>query len=90
MTVDTDAAAVRVPGAIALAGVATFAVICTAAQFLRTDYDWLRVPLSFYLLGRYGRVVAASYRSLSWFGNGHAARQARHPKVSMLPHRSRG
>lgn len=61
MTVDTDAAAVRVPGAIALAGVATFAVICTAAQFLRTDYDWLRVPLSFYLLGRYGRVVAASY-----------------------------
>ena len=35
-------------------------------------------------------VVADSYRSLSWFGNGHAAWQARHRKVSMLPHRSRG
>ncbi len=48
-------------GAIALVGVATFAVVCGAAQFLRMDYDWLNVPLSFYVLGPYGRIVEASY-----------------------------
>lgn len=61
MTVDTDATAARKLGAIALIGVAVFAITCGAVQFLRGDYDWLRVPLSFYVLGRYGRVVEASY-----------------------------
>lgn len=51
----------RALGAIALVGVATFAVACGAAQFLRTDYDWVHVPLSFYLLGPCGGVVEASY-----------------------------
>lgn len=48
-------------GAIALVGVATFAIVCGAVQFLRTDYEWLSVPLSFYVLGPYGRIVEASY-----------------------------
>ena len=52
-------------GAIALLGVATFAAICGAAQFLRTDYNWLGVPLSFYVLGPYGRVVEAGYFALA-------------------------
>lgn len=61
MTVDTDAVAGHRLGAIALVCVAAFAITCGAVQFLRGDYDWLRVPLSFYALGRYGRVVEASY-----------------------------
>ena len=48
-------------GAIALIGVATFAVACGAAQLLRTDYNVLGTPLSFYLLGPYGGVVEAGY-----------------------------
>lgn len=48
-------------GVIALLGVAVFAIACGAAQFLRTDYNWLGVPLSFYVLGPYGLMVEASY-----------------------------
>jgi len=55
----------RALGVIALLGVATFAVTCGAAQWLRSDYDWLRVPLSFYVLGPYGRAVEASYFALA-------------------------
>lgn len=55
----------RALGVIALLGVAVFAVACGSAQFLRTDYDWLRVPLSFYVLGRYGGMVEASYYALA-------------------------
>ncbi|MGH8215937.1 MAG: DUF998 domain-containing protein [Rhodanobacteraceae bacterium] len=55
----------RAPGAIALIGVAVFAVTCGAAQFLRTDYNFLGVPLSFYVLGPYGRAVEASYFALA-------------------------
>jgi hypothetical membrane protein len=61
MTSDTDAVATRTLGAVALIGVAVFAIVCGAVQFLRSDYDWLRVPLSFYVLGRHGQVVEASY-----------------------------
>lgn len=42
-------------------GVFVFDAICFAAQFLRTDFDWLRVPLSFYVLGPHGGMVEASY-----------------------------
>lgn len=52
---------VRALGAFALAGVATFAVVCGLAQFLRTDYDWVHVPLSFYVLGPYGGMVEAVF-----------------------------
>lgn len=55
----------RALGVIALLGVAVFATACGAAQFLRTDYDWLRVPLSFYVLGPFGGVVEASYYALA-------------------------
>lgn len=55
----------RALGVVALIGVTVFAVVCGAAQFLRTDYDWLGVPLSFYVLGPWGGVVEASYFALA-------------------------
>lgn len=61
MNEDTDGPVDRAIGAAALIGVAVFAAACGAVQFLRGDYDWMRVPLSFYALGRYGSVVEASY-----------------------------
>lgn len=54
-------AVTRALAATSLAGVIVFAAICFAAQFLRTDFDWLKVPLSFYVLGPYGGMVEASY-----------------------------
>lgn len=65
MRPDTGAVAIRTLGLVALLGVAAFAVTCGAVQFLRSDYDWLRVPLSFYVLGPYGRAVEASYFALA-------------------------
>jgi hypothetical membrane protein len=50
---------------IALIGVAAFAIVCGAVQFLRTDYNPLGVPLSFYVLGPCGHVVVASYFALA-------------------------
>ncbi|TAN02599.1 MAG: DUF998 domain-containing protein [Rhodanobacteraceae bacterium] len=55
----------RILGAIALLGVAAFAIICGAAQLVRTDYSVLHTPLSFYALGPFGGVVEASYFALA-------------------------
>lgn len=52
-------------GAIALTGVATFAAACGATQLLRTDYNVLGTPLSFYVLGPYGGAVEAGYFALA-------------------------
>lgn len=60
-----SAAASRRLGAVALAGVLVFALVCTAAQFLRTDLDWLRTPLSFYLLDPHGLWVQGAYFALA-------------------------
>lgn len=65
MSKGADATPNRTLGLITLMGVATFAVICGGAQVVRGDYDWIRVPLSFYVLGPYGRVVEASYFALA-------------------------
>ena len=46
-------------------GVAMFVVACTAAQFLRSDLDWTKAPLSFYLVGPGGWVVKVAYLALS-------------------------
>lgn len=51
--------------AVALADVFSFATVCTSVQFLRSDLDWQRTPLSFYLLGEYGAVVHAAYYALA-------------------------
>lgn len=52
-------------GRVALVGVVVFAVVCTAAQFLRADLQWMRAPLSYYLIGAGGAVVKAAYFVLS-------------------------
>lgn len=52
-------------GSLALAGVVLFATTCTAAQFVRSDLNWLRAPLSSYLRGDYGWGVKAAYFALS-------------------------
>jgi hypothetical protein len=46
-------------------GVAVFVVVCTAAQFLRSDLDWIHAPLSFYLIGPGGWAVKIAYLALS-------------------------
>ncbi len=57
--------ATRTLGVIALIGVAVFAVLCGAAQFLRTDYNPLGMPLSFYVIGPYGGMVEAAFYVLA-------------------------
>jgi hypothetical protein len=52
-------------GALALAAVALFLVVCGGAQWLRGDLPWQHTPLSFYLLGDYGLVVKAAYLALA-------------------------
>jgi len=51
--------------ALAFVGVGVFIVVCVAAQFLRTDLDWIEAPLSAYLMGPGGAIVKAAYVALS-------------------------
>lgn len=54
-------------GCALLAGcsVAVFVLVCGAAQFLRSDLDWIAAPLSYYLSGPFGTAVIAAYLALS-------------------------
>lgn len=52
-------------GMAAVAGMLAFVAVCAAVQWLRTDLDWMRAPLSFYLLDRYGHLVQAAYAALA-------------------------
>jgi hypothetical protein len=51
--------------AIALAGMASFLATGAAAQCLRPDLDWVRVPNSFYLIGPWGGMVCAGYYAMA-------------------------
>jgi hypothetical protein len=59
------AARTRTIGTWALAGVIVFAVVAIAMQFLRTDLDWVRATLSFYLLGPMGLWLQLAYLGLA-------------------------
>jgi hypothetical protein len=48
-------------GGVARFGILAFVVAAVAVQYLRHDLDWLDAPLSFYLLGTYGRGLQAAY-----------------------------
>lgn len=48
-------------GSAVLASVMIFFTTCTTAQVLRTDLDWSRDQLSFYLMGEYGWAVKSAY-----------------------------
>lgn len=60
----------RAAGGFMLLAVIAFTLVCTAVQFLRTDLDWVRVPLSFYLIGPHAAWVRGVYVLL---GSGLAA-----------------
>ncbi|WP_206860660.1 DUF998 domain-containing protein [Lysobacter changpingensis] len=55
----------RAVGTWALAGVIVFATVATAVQFLRTDLDFVRATLSFYLLGPSGLWLQLAYLGLA-------------------------
>ncbi|HKR76293.1 MAG TPA: DUF998 domain-containing protein [Rhodanobacter sp.] len=55
----------NVAAAIALAGMLAFLATGIAAQCLRTDLDWVRVPNSFYLIGPWGGMVRAGYYAMA-------------------------
>jgi hypothetical protein len=55
----------RTLGLFGFAGAVFFCAVCGAAQFLRTDLDWITTPLSFYLIGSGGAVVKTAYFGLS-------------------------
>lgn len=51
--------------ALALAGMLAFLATGIAAQCLRADLDWVRVPNSFYLIGPWGGMVRAGYYAMA-------------------------
>ncbi|MBU8977877.1 DUF998 domain-containing protein [Lysobacter sp. MMG2] len=85
------AARTRTIGTWALGGVTVFAVVAAAMQFLRTDLDWVRATLSFYLLGPVGLWLQLAYlglaMSLGLIGAGYygaATRTGRSPAALVL------
>lgn len=52
-------------GTLALIGMTVFLATSIAAQFLRGDLDWAKVPNSFYLIGPYGWMVRIGYVAMS-------------------------
>jgi hypothetical protein len=55
----------RIAATAALAGMAVFLATGIAAQCLRPDLDWVRVPNSFYLIGPWGGMVCAGYYAMA-------------------------
>jgi hypothetical protein len=55
----------RTAGTLALAGVLGFASVAAGLQWLRVDLDWVRAPLSFYLIGPHGTWLQAAYMALA-------------------------
>lgn len=51
----------RRAGCFTLATVLAFGTVCAITQFLRPDLDWVRVPLSFYLIGPHAGWVRGVY-----------------------------
>ena len=48
-------------GVLAVLGVEFFLITAVALQYLRTDLDWVRAPLSFYLIGPHSSWLIAAY-----------------------------
>ncbi|UNK49564.1 DUF998 domain-containing protein [Lysobacter sp. S4-A87] len=60
-----ERALVRNLGTVALVAIAWFLATVVALQVLRDDLDWIRVPLSFYLVGPYGPWLQFAYIALA-------------------------
>lgn len=54
-----------VTGVLAMLGIEFFLLVAVALQFVRSDYDWVATPLSFYLLGPYSSWLIAAYFTLA-------------------------
>jgi hypothetical protein len=54
-----------VAGVLAMLGVEFFLLVAVVLQFLRSDYDWIATPLSFYLLGPYSGWLITGYFTLA-------------------------
>lgn len=52
-------------GAVALPCLAYFFIASLVMQFLRPDYDWVGIPLSFYLLGPYSPWLIVGFFALA-------------------------
>jgi hypothetical protein len=65
MTFGTSSARSRQFGLAGGTGVCAFLLVCASAQMLRTDLDWLRAPLSFYLIGPHALWVRGAYFALA-------------------------
>ena len=52
-------------GVVGMAGASAFFVTAFVLQLLRSDFDWVAIPLSFYLLGPYSGWLIAAYFALS-------------------------
>ncbi len=52
-------------GTVALVAIAWFLATVVAVQALRDDLDWIRAPLSFYLIGPYGPWLQFAYVTLA-------------------------
>lgn len=55
----------KTTAALALAGMLAFLATGIAAQCLRPDLDWVRVPNSFYLIGPWGGMVRTGYYAMA-------------------------
>lgn len=55
----------RIAAAIALAGMLVFLATGIAAQGLRPELDWTRVPNSYYLIGPWGGMVRTGYYAMA-------------------------
>jgi hypothetical protein len=64
-TLSPQPALIHLCGLAGLAGVLVFAGTSTALQFVRTDYFWLKTPLSFYLMGPEHGWLHAGFYSLA-------------------------
>lgn len=65
VVVASAVARTRAAGTLALSGVLAFASVAAVLQWLRVDLDWVRAPLSFYLIGPHGPWLQAAYMALA-------------------------
>jgi len=61
MTGSNNSSSIRVLAYLMIAAVLVFIGVCTAAQFWRTDLNWITTPLSTYFFGAGGVYVRSAY-----------------------------
>jgi hypothetical protein len=62
---ETASRNVKVAAAVALVSVAFFVIATVVMHFIRPDYNPIRLPTTFYAVGRYGILMTAAFLSMS-------------------------